>query len=151
MNGTAAARRAVRYVSAALLFGIGALHLQQYFVVYYRVIPVIGDLFVANFAIAVVLGLALLAPIERIPRFGPPLFVLVALAGIGFAVGVIIGVETSEYATLFGFHENGYRTAITVSLVLEGAAIVALSVLSALHLPGPPPARLHGGSRPEQS
>lgn len=125
-RGTTTSRRALRYLSALLLFGVGAIHLQQYFGVYYRVIPVIGDLFAANFAIAVVLGVALLPPIERIPRFGRPVPALVALAGIGFAAGTIIGLGISESGTLFGFHENGYRLAITVSIALEAAAMVTL-------------------------
>ena len=58
--------RVARYLGALLLIAAGAVHLQQYFGVYYRVIPVIGPLFVANFAIGLALGLALLAPIERL-------------------------------------------------------------------------------------
>ncbi len=126
-TGTAAASRSLRYLGALLLFAVGALHLDQYFSDYYQVIPVIGPLFAANFAVAVLLGLALLAPLERIPRVGHPLLVLAALGGIGFAAGVIIGLELSETGTLFGFHEDGYRLAIVLSLIFEAAAIVVLT------------------------
>jgi len=131
-DSSAITRRGLRYLSALLLFGIGAVHLQQYFGVYYRVIPVIGPLFAANFAIAVLLGLALLIPLERIPRIGRPLLILTSAGAIAFAVGVIAGLELSEFGTLFGFHENGYRFAITLSLALEAAVVLLLSAFLAL-------------------
>lgn len=131
---TVAARRGLRYLSAVLLFAIGALHLEQYFSDYYQVIPIIGPLFAANFAVAVVLGLALLAPLERIPRLGRPLLVLAALGGIGFAAAVIIGLELSETGTLFGFHEDGYRLAITLSIIFEAAVIVLVIAFLALEI-----------------
>jgi hypothetical protein len=111
--------RAARYLVAVLVLGIGAVHLQQYFAVYYHVIPVIGPLFLANFIVAVVLGLAILAPLERVAR---PLLLLLILAGIGFAVTTIVALQISESSTLFGFHEHGYRTLIWLSLGFECAA-----------------------------
>lgn len=131
----AGARRGLRYLGALLLFGIGAVHLQQYLVVDYRVIPVIGSLFAANFVGAGLLGVALLAPLERVPRVGRLLARLVALGGIGLAAGTLIGLLLSEAGTLFGFHEQGYRLAIKLSLVLEAAAIVVLALF--LVLPDP--------------
>ena len=115
--------RPARYLGALLLIATGAVHLQQYYGVYYRVIPLVGPLFVANFVIGVVLGLALLLPIERFTRWAPG---LVALGGMAFAAGTIIGLEISETGTLFGFHEHGYRSAIVLSIAFEGAAIVSL-------------------------
>ena len=112
-----------RSFGAWMLIATGAVHLEQYFSVYYRVIPLIGPLFLANFAIGVVLGLVLLAPIERLSgRFGG----LAALSGIVFAAGTIIALEIAERGTLFGFHEHGYRIAIILSIVFEGAALVSL-------------------------
>lgn len=122
-NPSATSLRVARYLAALLLIAAGAVHLQQYFGVYYRVIPVISPLFVANFAIGLALGLALLAPIERLGIWAPA---LAAVSGIVFAVGTIIGLEISESGTLFGFHEHGYRLAIILSIVFEGAAIVLL-------------------------
>lgn len=129
-SGAPLGARAARYLGAVLLLGVGAVHLQQYVGVYYRVIPVIGPLFAANFALGVILGASLLAPVERLGR---PLPVLAALGGIGFAAGSIIGLEISEYGTLFGFHEHGYRTAIVLSIALEGAAVVSLAAYLLLH------------------
>lgn len=123
-NPSAISLRAARYLGALLLIAAGAVHLQQYFGAYYRVIPVIGPLFVANFVIGLALGLALLAPIERLGRWAAA---LAAAGGVAFAAGTIIGLEISEAGTLFGFHEHGYRLAIVLSIAFEGAAIVLLS------------------------
>jgi hypothetical protein len=128
--------RALRVLSALLIVAAGAVHLQQYFGVYYRVIPVIGPLFLADFVLAVVLGLLLVAPIERFSR---AFAALVALGGIGFAAGAIIGLEISESGALFGFHEHGYRLAVVLSIALEGAAILTLFGYLA---------RLRAGGRP---
>jgi hypothetical protein len=113
-----------RYVGALSLMAAGAVHLQQYYAVYYRVIPVIGPLFVANFVVAVVLGVALLAPVRH---RAPGLRSLAAIGGILFAAGTIIALAISESRTLFGFHEHGFRAAIVVSIALEAAAIVSLA------------------------
>jgi hypothetical protein len=128
------ARSGLRYLAVLLLLGIGAIHLQQYFAVYYRVIPVIGPLFAASFALAVVLAAALAAPLERIPSIGRGLVVLTALGGACFAAGVIIGLEISEFASLFGFHEHGYRPAISLSLAFEAASLVALVLFMILQI-----------------
>lgn len=133
-SGAAATGHVLRYPAALALFGVGATHLQQYFAVYYRVIPVIGDLFAATFAVAVVLGLALLVPLERIGRFGRPLLALVALGGIGFAAGTIIGLGLSEAGTLFGFHEHGYRLAIILSIALEAVTVILLAAFLAVQV-----------------
>jgi hypothetical protein len=125
---TPALAQAARYFGALMLLGTGTIHLEQYFAVYYQVIPVIGPLFAANFALAVILGLSLLAPAER--RFGDlgrALLALAALGGIGFSIGTLVGLELSEFGALFGFHEHGYRALIILSIAFEGAAIVSLA------------------------
>jgi hypothetical protein len=151
----ALARRGLRYCAVLLLLGIGAVHLQQYVAVYYRVIPVIGPLFAANFALAIVLAAALAAPLARIPRLGRALLLLVALGGACFAAGTLIGLEISEFATLFGFHEHGYRTALTLSVAFEAATIITLVVFLILELraqaPDHRPARHRATTRPDAS
>jgi hypothetical protein len=112
-----------RVLAAAFIVASGAIHLQQYYGVYYRVIPVIGPLFLVDFVFAVILALALLAPLDRLSR---ALGTLASLAGVAFAAGAIIGLEISENGTLFGFHEHGYRLAVVLSIVFEGAAVVLL-------------------------
>lgn len=115
---------AARILGGLMLLATAAVHLQQFFAVHYRVIPVIGPLFAANFAIGVLLGSVLLAPIERLASW---LVALAALGGIVFAAGTIIGLELAEMGTLFGFHEHGYRIAVILSIAFEGAAIVSLA------------------------
>jgi len=125
-----------RYVGALALIVTGVVHLQQYYGVYYRVIPMIGPLFLVNFVLGVALGVALLAPL---PHRAPELHRGAAIGGIVFAAGTIIGLAISENGTLFGFHEHGYRSAIVISLVAEAVAIVSLTayliVSRPLHTP----------------
>ncbi|MBO2455997.1 hypothetical protein [Actinomadura violacea] len=135
----------LRGLAALLLFGVGAVHLYEYFADYYRVIPIIGDLFAANFASAVVLGLSLLAPLGSMPIVGSLPIVgraphaLVALGGIVFLLGTIIGLLISEQASLFGFHEYGYRTTVWLALALEAAAVVVLAAYLAAEARRPRP------------
>jgi hypothetical protein len=111
-------------VGALSLIATGAVHLQQYYAVYYRVVPTIGPLFLVNFLVGVALGLALLIPVGH---RAPELHRLAAIGGIVFAAATIIGLAISENGTLFGFHEHGYRPAIVLSLAFEAAAIVSLA------------------------
>jgi hypothetical protein len=54
----------VRTVGALSLLAVGSIHFQQY-LYFYSAIPTIGTLFVLNLVGATVLGLGLLAPVER--------------------------------------------------------------------------------------
>ena len=128
-----------RYLGALSLIAAGVMHLQQYYAVYYRVIPVIGPLFLVNFVLGVGLGLALLAPLQH---RAPELHRLAAIGGIAFAAGTIIALAISENGTLVGFHEHGYRPAIVMSLAAEALAIVSL----AAYLIAGRPLRTHAGA-----
>ncbi len=115
---------ALRIGGAVALLVVGALHIDQYFAVHYQVIPVIGPLFLLNLIGAVVIALLLILPTERLRAgvlVGP-----VALAGIGLAATSAIFLLVSEQTTLFGFMENGYRTAIVLSFIAEGATVALL-------------------------
>lgn len=130
-----------RYVGALSLIATGVVHLQQYYDVYYRVIPTIGPLFLVNFVIGVALGLVLLAPLQH---RAPELHRLAAIGGIVFAAGTFIGLAISENGALFGFHEHGYRSAIVISIVVEALAVVSL----AAYLIVGRPVRTHAGAAP---
>jgi hypothetical protein len=140
---------AARYIGSLLLIGIGVVHLYEYIHDHYSVIPVIGTLFAVNFGVAVALAVAIAAPIERLPRVGRELLRLLILAAAGFAAATIVGLVISETSTLFGFHEQGYRASIDLSLAFEGAVIflcglfLVLEVRTTGH-----PARL-AGSQPD--
>ena len=87
--------------------------------------PTIGTLFVLNFIGATVIGIALLAPIERIAgRFA---VTLLALAAIGLAATSFVFLFISERTPLFGFMEPGYDpTAIAAARISEVATVVFL-------------------------
>src|ERR1700749_5321962 len=77
-----------RTIGAIALLLVGGVHLEQYTVAHFSVIPTIGPLFLVNFVAATSLGLLLLIPIRRSARRGRLLFdSLAALAGIGVGAG----------------------------------------------------------------
>jgi hypothetical protein len=117
-----------RLVGALAVLAVGAVHLQQYEVLY-SAIPTIGTLFVLNFAGATAIGLGLLAPIDKVlgPRWGGVAVGLLALAGVGLAATAFAFLTISEHTPLFGFMEPGYDpTAILASRVAEAVTVVSL-------------------------
>jgi hypothetical protein len=118
---------APRALGALSLLAVGAIHLQQYFELYSGV-PTIGTLFVLNFAGATILGLGLLAPVERLlGRLGAPVLALLALAGMAEAATGFVFSLISERTPLFGFMEPGYDpAAILAARVAEVATVVLL-------------------------
>jgi hypothetical protein len=56
-------------------------------------------------------------------RFAEPVLSLLAAGGILLAAGSLAGLLLSETTGLFGFIEQGYRSAIVLSIALELAAI----------------------------
>ena len=116
-----------RYLGAAALLAVGLDHLEQRTAAHYAAIPTIGTLFFLNFVSAMVVAVGLALPLQRLGgRAGRLLPMLLALSGIGIALGSVAGLLISESSSLFGFTEDGYRSAIVLSLVLEGATIVLL-------------------------
>ena len=62
--------------------------------------------------------LALLAPVRRLAgRRASAVLALLALSGIGIAAGTLAGLLISETSGLFGFMEQGYRSAVVLSIV----------------------------------
>jgi hypothetical protein len=118
----------LRTVGAIAVLVVGAVHLQQYFVDHFNVVPIIGPLFALNFAGATVIGLGLLIPAARLRL----LHLLLALGGIGLAGTSFVFLFVSEHQPLFGFQDYGYRTAIVVALAAEAVAVVALGAYLAL-------------------
>jgi hypothetical protein len=55
----------LRMLGALALLVVGAVHLERYFAVHFRVVPVIGPLFLLNFFGATAIGLLLLLPLDR--------------------------------------------------------------------------------------
>ena len=111
---------------------VGAVHIQQYFDLYSD-IPTIGTLFVLNFVGATIVGLGLLAPLERLlGRLGNRLVALLALAGAAQAATALVFLYISERTPLFGFMEPGYDPqAILASRITEVATVVFLGAFLA--------------------
>jgi hypothetical protein len=125
-----------RYLGAVALLGVGLDHLEQFSVDHYSAVPTIGTLFALDFASAALLALGLFAPVRRLPgRAGRWAVPALACGGIGVAAGSLAGLAASESIGLFGFMESGYRGAIVLSIALEVATTVFLSVHLALARP----------------
>jgi hypothetical protein len=117
---------AARGLGALATLGVGAVHLQQYLELY-SAVPTIGTLFVLNFAGATVIGLALLAPVERMAgRLGAAAVALLAVAAIVLAATSFLFLLISEHTQLFGFMEPGYDPAAIAAARGAEAATVAL-------------------------
>jgi hypothetical protein len=67
--------------------------------------------------------------VQRLPgRAGRIALPLLSAGGIGVAAGSLAGLLLSESTGLFGFMEVGYRPAIVLSIALELATIVLLTL-----------------------
>ena len=120
--GVAGGGMALCVLGALALLAMGAVHLYEYFADNFRVVPVIGPLFVLNFAGATAIGLLLLRPFWR-NRTGDA---LLAAGGVAMALCSIVFLLVSEHTPLFGFAEYGYRATIVVALAAEAVATVFL-------------------------
>ncbi|HEU5477942.1 MAG TPA: hypothetical protein VFU64_08995 [Gaiellaceae bacterium] len=127
------AELAARFLGAVSLLAVGAVHLQQYEFLY-SAIPTIGTLFLLNFAGATLIGLGLLAPLERLlGRLGNAAVALLALGGAVQAATAFVFLLISERTPLFGFMEPGYdppalmasRVAELVTVGLLGSFLAA--------------------------
>lgn len=131
-----------RALGALTTLAVGGVHLQQYDKLYSGV-PTIGTLFVMNFAGATVIGLALLAPIERLAGgLGAKAVPLLAAGAILLAATSFVFLLMSEHRPLFGFMEPGYDpTAIAAARVSEAATVALLGAFlvarSVAHVPMP--------------
>ena len=119
--------RGARVLGALSLLAVGAVHLQQYFELYSE-IPTIGTLFVLNFVGATIVGIGLLAPVERVPgRLGGVMLPLLTVAGVAQAATAFVFLWISERTPLFGFMEPGYDPeAILFARIAEVATVVLL-------------------------
>lgn len=139
-----------RLVGAVSLLAIGGIHIEQYAVADYRVIPTIGTLFLLNFIGGTVLGLYMLVPAGtsagRRRRLADT---VVALGGLGIAATSLAALFISEHTPLFGFMEHGYRIEILIAIISEAVGTVALAVFLILNrgvAPRSRPAGRHRGA-----
>jgi hypothetical protein len=118
-----------RYLGAISILVVGAIHAQQYYDAYFRVVPTIGTLFLLSFIGAGFVGVLLVSPVRRLgERLGNLVLALAALGAIGIALGTLVSLLISEYMPLFGFMESGYRLAIVLTLVFDGLTALFLGL-----------------------
>ena len=118
-----------RYLGAVSILVVGAIHIQQYYDDYFRVVPTIGTLFLLSFIGATIVGVVLFAPVRRLgDRLGNLVLAVAALGAIGIALGTLVSLLISEYVPLFGFMESGYRPAIVLTLAFDALTTVLLGV-----------------------
>ena len=119
--------QAFRYLGALAVLATGVAHIEQYSVDNYSTVPTIGTLFLLNFIAAIVIAAGLIAPLRRITgRYTDAVRAVLAVGGIGLAVGSLVGLFVSETTGVFGFVEHGYRMAIVVAIAVEVAATMFL-------------------------
>lgn len=127
---------ALRRLGALAVLGIAAVHVYEYAAEYYSQIPIIGPLFLLNGVSAAIVGLLLLAPVERLAarRLANVALVLLALGGIGIGIGALAALLISESTPLFGFVESGYRAIIVIVMAMEVAAVLLLGAFLTVRL-----------------
>ena len=120
--------RAMRFSGALTLLAVGAIHLEQYAGSGYDQIPTIGPLFLLNGIGCALVGVGLLLPVGRWlqSRRAEAVVGMLAAAGLMIAVGALAALFISETGSLFGFSEDGYRTAIVAAIVAEAATVLLL-------------------------
>ncbi len=106
--------KAIRILGAFALLGVGAVHLQQYYVADYSGVPTIGRLLKGRSGSAVV-GAA-------------------ALGGVTIAAGSLAALFISENGGLFGFIEPGYSLPVVLAIVTEAAALLLLAPVAMINL-----------------
>lgn len=109
----------LRLLAAALVVGVGIVHVEQY-ADGIADVPKIGVLFALN-AVAAGAGAILLALRPA------PLRLLGGLTGLGVAAGAFVSLLLARSGNgLFDYQEPDFRTAVVVSLIVEALAIGAL-------------------------
>jgi hypothetical protein len=117
----------LRALGALALLAGGAVHLEQLVAATFWVIPVIGPLFALNFAGSLVVGLALLSPVERLPgRWATLVPALLAAAAVAIAAVGLGFLLASEVIPIFGFHESNFRSEVIAAIAADIATIVLL-------------------------
>jgi hypothetical protein len=106
-----------RWIAAAAILVSGAEHFRLWWFNDYRVIHVIGPLFLLNTVAGLVIAVLLAWRAN----------LLTEVAGLGFAVTTLGAFFVSVYIGLFNFREALYGTSQLIAGISEGVAIVILA------------------------
>lgn len=107
--------RVLRIVAAVLLLVQGGVHLQLWFGGY-RGIEIIGPMFLANAAVALVVAVVLVVRGGLVP----------ALAGVVFSFTSLVAFSFSRTGGLFGFTEMLWDAAAITAVLAEVLAVLVL-------------------------
>jgi hypothetical protein len=140
VTGGSAALQALAVIDAGLLIASGAIHLHLWDIAYQHV-PTLGPLFLVQAASALVLALTILVTRH----------LLAVVAGLALVAGTIIGFILVRTTGLFGFHLTFSSGEANAVLIVEAAAVVALSATGALLIRRGALATLPGWLRPGRS
>lgn len=109
----------LRLLAVALLLAEGAIHLQQAEGPL-SAVPTINTLFVLNAAGAAAIALVL-AGSRGLAA------VLAALAGLGLTLAALVSLALARAGTLFSYSEPTLRAAVSLSVLVEVAVVLALT------------------------
>ncbi len=112
--------RAMRILSAIVLFAIGGVHL---FLVFDGVGGVLGVLFILNAVAGIVLGIGMLALRGRLLKIDTVLSLL-------FTIASLLALVLALTVGLFGITETWTFTLVPETVVIDAIAIVVLAVTS---------------------
>jgi hypothetical protein len=115
----------LRILGAAALGATAAIHAYLYRHYHYSSIHVIGVLFLLLWIGASAMCLAVLLAPRRILS-------LVAAAGAGLELSVIVGLQLFTHVTIFGFQDSTHAPKYYESLYVEIAGVIVLAALAAL-------------------
>jgi hypothetical protein len=118
-----------RRLGALAILATGAIHLQQYVVEDFRGIPTIQVLFLLNAIGSGIVGLLLLAPLDRVlpDRWADVAVAVLAAVGLCIAIGSLVALIISENGSLFGLRASRYSTPAVLATVAESAAVLLLT------------------------
>ena len=123
----------LRAGGVALTAAMGLIHLWLW-LQGYREVPVIGTLFMINAICAAALVVALLAAPARLRS-------LVAAVAALFTAGTLGGLVLSLTVGLFGVHESLQTPFVPLTLVVEAAGVVMLTLTAMLGMARKAPVR----------
>lgn len=113
----------LRIVGAALLVGMGYIHIHLYQAGYY--LTAVGPAFIANAVLAVLGAIALLA-------FPNKMLGLVSTLGALLSLGTLAALLISIYGSLFGYKETLTAPLLKSTFAVESVGVVLLAVLAVM-------------------
>ena len=108
----------LRYLAAALVLVVAAVHYQQYIAMLSQV-KTIGVLFLLNAAGGAALAVLLLQRDERLRQLG-------ALGSIPLCLGSLVSIILAMGGGIFGYQEPDWRASVIIAVVAEVAALPVL-------------------------